>query len=197
MPNPYKKRKSVESRLVRVERKQAMRRPELKKLPLAFRPTGIIPANGQAFADLTGGIAQGVGTTTRVGKEVRLKKIIIRGDPIGQWQGNNKLVDVYLIELHDNNSLPQASDYPQAVGGEINTVAGKCWRHQTFNYGSGDSSLLNWEINIPNGRRLVWDDALATKPVQGNLYLHVINRSSTPMADGDINLSYAVFFEDC
>jgi len=195
--NPYKRqRQDLAQRLKRVERKQALNKPEIKKSIFPFRPTGTIPSNGEAYVDLTSGIVQGTGTQNRIGTEVKVTKIHIRGDAIGQWKGNNSLVDVYFIELHDENSVPQFSDYNNAVGGFMNLVAGKVWRHQTINYGSGDASIFDWVINILFGRTVVWDGAATQKPVKGNLYLHLINRSSTTMADGDINLSYEVQFID-
>lgn len=164
-----KRSKTVDARLRNVERVQAVRKPELKRIQLSAN-TQITNGNMQ-LVQLTG-IAQGNHGYERNGNEIRIKGVIVRGElgAVG--------IDAYLIQGHSkvaptigvfntNTHAPfLLTDYTQMFTE---------WDHYRNLSGTNTGVNINRFFQYP--MKVSYTGALNTDCVDNLLYLVLINRT--------------------
>ena len=179
---------AMSTELAKLKRKVARLRPEMKDYQVQ-KSILVFNAGTGDFNNLFGFITQGTGTGNRVGEEIIVYKIIIRGCTLGATAGI--LTDLLLVKPM-NAIQPVIGDFTAGIGGAYNFGKGK----EVMSMSSkrhGIPEHQTWTKTFKNGLRVKWD-ATAAGPIKNALFLCHLNNTASNVIG--IDYSIQVMFTD-
>lgn len=182
----YKLYRQIPSRVSRLERVQAQRKPELKHTTAQVNTA--VAFNSIQVTHITG-ISEGTSAFQRTGDEIRIKRIEVRGNTA------NQQLEVYLLSQHDGSIQPIYSDFTPTIGGMlVDTVYNNTfteWEHSLNRFGANGNFHINKFFKYPPKVHFVGSTATSTN--RNRFYIVVKNDSGA-----SVNVEYTarIWFTD-
>lgn len=162
MAPPYKKRKTIDDRLAKIERSIVLTKPEEKHIFWDINET--VLNSSQSIEELFV-IAQGDRAYDRDGNEIRVTRI-----EIDLYCASTGL-DVYLVRPHDSSDTFDSTDFSGLahVNRAVNIEKWKVYKHKTS---ETNSLLVNWTQRFGSGMIVRYNGTTSTPETpQCNLVL--------------------------
>lgn len=180
---PRKRRKTVDSRLRRVEARSRWNRPEMK-MRNVNHTASVAATTGIENTDITN-IARGDGISERNGNAIRVWRVVVTGESYSS-------LDNHIIQAVAD-ATPAETNFTTTIGAQL--------------YPSTRSSLSSWKhfvpkttthrvyasVKFPRGMIVKYSSSTGTSVTKNRIWLTTINRDATAR---NVDCTVYVFYTD-
>jgi len=172
----YRKRgvprgKTLNHKVSALQRKVALISPEVKNKDITVTGASIVDGGKLAYS-MFDAIAAGTGVDQRVGENIKVVAIEIRGNVWGSQAAAG--VDCYIVRPKDSTRIPAYADFQPTIGGFYDRSYGHTLYHELAQRTNNQYNFLNYKRNFHNG---INAEYLATTCSKGDLYFVLKNDS--------------------